>query len=359
MKIGFGIHGPRLTDQTLRFARQIGVSDVVAHLVGGRPTDSIEKLLSAPGFTTYRDDPRYTLDGLTAVKAQIESHGLRLFAVENFEPADWYDVLLDGPRRDEQMVTVSRIVQHLGQLQVPTMGYNFSIAGVWGRPDTPSARGGAMSATFSHTPQTPIPKGMVWNAVYDQELYEHSSRTGDYLDPISVDQLWDRYARFLREIVPVAEQAGVVMALHPDDPPLETLRGTPRLVWRGELYERVLGIVDSPNNAMEFCVGTLSEMPDQDIYEIVERFVATGRIQYVHLRNVVGRVPDYREAFIDEGYVDLQRILGILRDGGFDGVVIPDHTPHPDTSSSWETGMAYAVGWIRASLRSLKALDDD
>lgn len=188
-----------------------------------------------------------------------------------------------------------------------------------------------MSATYANTPQTPIPipKGMVWNAVYDEAWYERSERAGAYLDPITVDALWDRYSRFLREIVPVAEEAGVTMALHPDDPPLPTLRDTPRLVWRGELYERVLSTVDSPSNAMEFCVGTLSEMPDQDIYEIVERFVGTGRIQYVHLRNVVGRVPDYREAFIDEGYVDLQRVLAILRDGGFDGVVIPDHTPHP------------------------------
>lgn len=358
MKVGFGIHGPRLTDRTLRFARQIGATQIVAHIVGGRTTDSIEKLLGAPGFTTYGDDPRYTLDGLVAIKQQVEAHDLQLFAIENFEPADWYDVLLDGPKRAEQMETVKRIVRDVGAVGISTMGYNFSIAGVWGRPDTSAARGGAVSATFANTAQTPIPKGMVWNSVYDDELYERSVRDGDHLEPITSAQLWDRYSRFLQEIVPVAEQAGVTMALHPDDPPLETLRGTPRLVWRGELYDRVLGIVDSPHNAMEFCVGTLSEMPDQDIYEIVERFVATGRIRYVHLRNVAGRVPDYRETFIDDGDIDLQRVLGILRDGGFDGVVIPDHTPHPDTSSPWETGMAYAVGWIRASLRALNALDD-
>jgi mannonate dehydratase len=358
MKVGFGIHGPRLTDATLSFARQIGATQIVAHIVGGRPTDSFEKLMSAPGFTTYGDDPRYTLEGLREIKAQVESHDLQLFSIENFEPADWYDVLLDGPERDQQMANISQIVRNVGAAGIPTMGYNFSIAGVWGRPDAPTARGGAMSATYDDTPQTPIPKGMVWNAVYDQELYDRSLASGDYLNPITSDELWDRYARFLREIVPVAEEAKVTMALHPDDPPLETLRGTPRLVWRGDLYDRVLGLSDSPRNAMEFCVGTLSEMPDQDIYEIVERFVATGRIQYVHLRNISGRVPHYRETFIDDGDTDLQRILAILRDGGYDGVVIPDHTPHPSTSSPWETGMAYAVGWIRASLRSLGALED-
>ena len=358
MKVGFGIHGPRMTDRTLNFARQIGATHIVAHIVGGRPTDSMEKLLDAPGITTYADDPRYSREGLAELRAQVESHGLELFAVENFEPADWHDVLLDGPRRDEQMETVKRIVRDLGANGITTMGYNFSIAGVWGRPNAPTARGGAMAATYADTPQTPIPRGMVWNAVYDAELYERSVRDGHFLAPISSDQLWDRYRRFLREIVPVAEEAGVTMALHPDDPPLETLRGTPRLVWRADLYDRVLEAVDSSNNAMEFCVGTLSEMPDQDIYEVVERFVATGRIRYVHLRNVAGRVPDCHETFVDEGYVDLQRVLRILHDGGFDGVVIPDHTPHPDTTSPWETGMAYAMGWIRSSLRSIDALDD-
>jgi mannonate dehydratase len=225
-----------------------------------------------------------------------------------------------------------------------------------GAPCCPSA-GAALSSTYDHTPQSPIPKGMVWNAVYDRELYERSERDGDYLDPISSEQLWDRYSRFLREIVPVAEESRVVMALHPDDPPLEEVRGTPRLIHRGALYDRMLGIVDSPANAMEFCVGTLSEMPDQDIYEVVEHFVSTGRIQYVHLRNVLGRVPQYHETFLDDGYVDMQRILRILKEGGFDGVVIPDHTPFVSTSSPWHTGMAWALGWIRASLRAIDALD--
>ena len=222
----------------------------------------------------------------------------------------------------------------------------------------PIGRGGALSSTYDHTVETPIPKGMVWNCVYDKELYERSLLNGDYLEPISSEQLWDRYSRFLREIIPVAEEAGVVMALHPDDPPLAELRGTPRLIHRGALYDRMLGIVESSTNAMEFCVGTLSEMPDQDIYQVVEHFVSTGRIQYVHLRNVLGRVPQYNETFLDDGYVDMQRILRILKDGGFDGVVIPDHTPFVSTSSPWHTGMAWALGWIRASLRAIDALDD-
>jgi mannonate dehydratase len=358
MKVGLGIPGVLFTDENLAFARQVGATHIVAHFVGGRPGDSIEELQKLPGFATYADDERYTLEGIRAAKAQVNAAGLELFSVENFEPADWYDVLLDGPLRDVQMQRVKDVVRNVGANGIPTMGYNFSIAGVWGRPMAPSARGGAMSATYANTPQTPIPKGMVWNAVYDQELYDRSVRDGDYLEPISSEQLWDRYTRFLNEIIPVAEEAGVTMALHPDDPPLEVLRDTPRLIFRAELYDRMLGLSSSSANAMEFCVGTLSEMPDQDIYEVVEKYVATGRIQYVHLRNVVGRVPDYRESFIDDGYVDMQRILRILHEGGFDGVVIPDHTPFPTCDAPWHAGMAYALGWIRASMKAIGALDE-
>jgi mannonate dehydratase len=357
MKVGLSIPGLLQTEETFAFARQMGVTHVVAHIVGGKPGMTLDDALRGPGFPTFADDERYSLDGLLRLKSQVNDAGMELFAIENFEAADWYDVLLDGPKRDEQMVRVKQIVRDVGAAGISTMGYNFSIAGVWGRPMLPIGRGGALSSTYDSTVETPIPKGMVWNCVYDTELYERSVATNDFIDPISSDQLWDRYTRFLREIAPVADEAGVVMALHPDDPPLAELRGTPRLIHRGALYDRMLGIVDSPVNAMEFCVGTLSEMPDQDIYEIVEHFVATGRIRYVHLRNVLGRVPQYNETFLDDGYVDMQRILRILRDGGFDGVVIPDHTPFVSTSSPWHTGMAWALGWIRASLRAIDALD--
>ncbi|WP_208321885.1 mannonate dehydratase [Paramicrobacterium chengjingii] len=358
MKVGLSIPGALQTKETFAFARQMGVTHIVAHIVGGKPGMSFDEILAGPGFPTYANDERYSLDGLLSLKEQVESSGMELFAIENFEPADWYDVLLDGPKRNEQMERVKEVVRNVGSAGIPTMGYNFSIAGVWGRPMLPNERGGALSSTYDNTVQTPIPKGMVWNAVYDQGLYERSVHNEDFIDPISADQLWDRYSRFLREIIPVAEHAGVVMALHPDDPPLEELRDSPRLIHRGHLYDRMLRIVDTPANSLEFCVGTLSEMPDQDIYEVVEHFVATGRIQYVHLRNVAGRVPQYRETFLDDGYVDMQRILRILKNGGFDGVVIPDHTPFVSTSSPWHTGMAWALGWIRASMRAIDALDE-
>ncbi len=355
MKLGLGIPGALLDDDTLRFAAQAGATHIVAHFPGGRVGDDIAALASGLWHSTAGDS-RWEYEELVALRERVEAQGLVLEAIENFAPADWYDVLLDGPRREEQMERVLQVIREVGRAGIPTMGYNFSIAGVWGRPNRPSARGGAPSATFGVIEQTPIPRGMVWNMVYDEQLYAASVRDGDFIDSVSQEQLWDRYTRFLNEAVPVAEQAGVVLALHPDDPPLPELRGTARLVYEASIYDRVLAANPSTSNAMEFCVGTLSEIPDDDIYNVVERYCATGRIRYVHLRNVHGHVPEYHETFIDDGDVDMKRILRILHDGGFDGVVIPDHTPSMSTSSPWHTGMAFALGWISASLQEVGAL---
>ena len=144
------------------------------------------------------------------------------------------------------------------------------------------------------------------------------------------------------------------MALHPDDPPLPDLRGTARLVYHPDFFQRVLDLAPSPMNAIEFCVGTVSEMAGADVYAAVDRYSKTGRIAYVHLRNVCGRVPRYHETFIDDGDTDMLRVLRILHANGFDGVIIPDHTPLLECAAPWHAGMAYALGWMRASITALE-----
>jgi mannonate dehydratase len=105
---------------------------------------------------------------------------------------------------------------------------------------------------------------------------------------------------------------------------------------------------------LELCVGTLAEMTEGDIYDAVDHYSKQGKIAYIHLRNVVGKVPTYRETFIDEGDVDMLRILTILANNNFDGVVIPDHTPQMTCSSPWHAGMAHTIGFILAATAMLK-----
>ena len=221
---------------------------------------------------------------------------------------------------------------------------------MWGRVEGDFARGHAKSVGFvsNLAPQeTPIPNGTVWNMIYDPD-----APAGTVPD-VTAEQIWQRLSDFLRELVPVAEESGVRLAAHPDDPPLPSLRGTARLVYHPDLFQKLLDVVPSYNNSLEFCLGTISEMRQGDVYEAVDRYSKQGNIAYVHFRNVHGKVPDYHEVFVDEGDMDMYRILQILHKNNYDGVLIPDHTPQMTCAAPWHAGMAYALGWMRAAMASL------
>ena len=342
-----------LTPENFRFARQAGATHIVAHLVDYFSGGVIHGTDETRHWGVTRNRPLWSEPELRALKAAVNAEGLTLEAIENFDPSHWHDVLLDGPRRSEQMEGLKEIIRRMGRVGIPIMGYNFSIAGVWGHVEAPHARGGAVAVGFSATNgprQTPIPRGQVWNMCYDPD-----APAGD-IGEVTSAQLWDRFERFLRELVPVAEEAGVRLAAHPDDPPMPTLRDTARLVYQPHLYERLLGVVPSPANALEFCLGSLQEMTDGDVYEAIRRYGPRDAIAYVHCRNVRGKVPEYREVFIDEGDLDVVRALRTLHEVGFQGVVIPDHTPRMECDAPWHAGMAHALGYLSAALRSIDAL---
>jgi mannonate dehydratase len=195
---------------------------------------------------------------------------------------------------------------------------------------------------------TPMPRGMVWNMIYDRHAGEGTVPATDH------EELWRRLGDFLDAIIPVAEEAGVTMAAHPDDPPMPTMRGQPRLVYQPALYQRLLDRKPSPSNALEFCLGSLAEMTEGDIYSAVDQYSRQKRLAYVHFRNVTGKVPYYRETFVDDGAIDMVRVLEILRENGFDGVLIPDHTPQMTCDAPWHAGMAYALGYMRGALQALE-----
>jgi mannonate dehydratase len=111
----------------------------------------------------------------------------------------------------------------------------------------------------------------------------------------------------------------------------------------------LIDAVPSPSNNLELCVGTIAEMTEGDVYDAVDRYSRQGKIAYIHLRNVTGKVPTYRETFIDEGDVDMIRILSILARNNFDGVIIPDHTPQMSCPAPWHAGMAHTIGFILAA----------
>jgi len=354
MKLGLGLYRHMLTPENFRFAKQAGATHIVAHWVDY--FSGSVKIPETDGAKNWGvSDNRgklWTYEELRDLKRAVNAEGLELAAIENLDPSHWYDILLDGPAKQQQLEDIKTIVRRMGQAGIPCLGYNFSIAGVWGHVQGPFARGGAESVAFlgdKGPKQTPIPKGQVWNMTYAPE-----ATAGD-IGTVSTEQLWQRLGDFLTALVPVAEEAGVRLAAHPDDPPMPTLRGTARLVYQPNLYQKLLDIYPSHYNALEFCQGTIAEMSEGDVYEAIDKYSKQGNIAYVHFRNVHGKVPDYHEVFADEGDVDFVRCMRIYRKNGFDGVMIPDHTPQMTCAASWHAGMAWALGYMRGIIATLEA----
>jgi mannonate dehydratase len=344
-----------LNDEYYSFAVQAGCTHVIAHLVdyfkqgaanpaNNQPTGAKDQPWGVAG------DPEqlWTAEELIKLRKHVESAGLKLEAIENLDPAHWHDILLDGPKRTLHIRNVQAILRAMGEAGIPTLGYNFSLAGVSGRVSGPYGRGGAISVGMDGPVDTPIPNGTVWNMIYDQ-----NAQPG-FLLSISRDELWRRLERFLDEVLPVAEKAGVRMAAHPDDPPMPTVRQQPRLVYQPGMYQRLINISSSPSNMLECCLGTLAEMTDEGFYEAVDAYSKQKRIAYIHFRNVSGKVPHYHETFIDDGEIDMIRVLAILYKNKFDGVLIPDHSPQMTCSAPWHAGMAHTLGFIRAITMALE-----
>jgi mannonate dehydratase len=338
MKLGLGLYDGMVTEENLTFAKQMSATHIVAHL----PT---EKTLSSTkeGVWSYEE--------LRDFRQFVDRSGLTLEAIENFPPNFWDQILLDGPDKAAQMEKLKKTIRNMGKAGIPVMGYYFSLAGVWGRVWGPYARGGARAVGYiaAEAPeQTPIPHGEIWGI-----KYMDNPPPGD-IGTVTREQMWDRLTYFLENLAPVAEEAGVRLAAHPDDPPLRELRQTGRLITHPDDYQRLLDIVPSHSNGLEFCQGTIAEMPGGDVYAAIGKYAPTGRICYVHFRNVQGKAPNYKEVFLDEGDVDMVEALRIYRAANFEGVMIPDHTPHTACAAPWHAGMAYALGYMRSAITMLE-----
>jgi len=193
----------------------------------------------------------------------------------------------------------------------------------------------------------PMPRAMVWDMIYDRNT------PTDVVPSATSEELWQRLEVFLVAVIPVAEEAGVTLAAHPDDPPLQAVHGQPRLVYQPRLYQKLIDLKPTRRNALEFCVGTLAEMTEGDICEVADTYSRQGKLACAHLRSVCGKAPTCKETFIDEGDVDVLRVLSILKRNGFTGVIIPDRAPQLSCAAPWHSGMAYALGYLRAGIQAV------
>ncbi|NKB67478.1 MAG: TIM barrel protein [Candidatus Latescibacteria bacterium] len=276
------------------------------------------------------DDGAAVEDYLRQMKKRTESHGLKL---QNIALTGPDDVTLARPGRDAKIEQWVQVLRAMGRVGVPTLGYNFKPIGNFRTPAT-SGRGGAQYSTFVYDD-------------YRQNVPSHPDKQ------IGEESMWAHMAYFLERIVPVAQEEGVTLALHPDDPPRpEPMAGAARIVSTLDQYERIFALQSAPANAMLFCQGCVTEM-GVDVYGAIRRMGAQGRICYVHFRNVRGTPDSFQEVFVDEGDVDMYEAMRIYREVGFEGPFMMDHTPGIPQDAEGRQGHAFATGFIRAMIQSV------
>jgi mannonate dehydratase len=316
MRPGFGQFNVA-TPEYLQFAAQFGATDV---------------LLNTP---LLPGGDRWELVDLVKLRVTIEQWGLKLSALENV-PSHFYDqIMLGGPRRDEQIENMIYTVRNIARAGIPIFGYNWMPSHVWRTPPE-AIRGNAVATAYDHAlgEQFPPTHGRV------------------YTD----DEMWSNLEHWIRIITPIAEEEGIRLGIHPCDPPVAMLGGVPQLLRNFAAYKRLVEIYPSDSNAIEFCQGTMAEMEDDvDIYEKIRYFGSRNKILYVHFRNVSGTVPKFHEEFVNTGYVDMYKAMQIYSEVGFDGFFIDDHVPQTFQDTPWgHRGRAFANGYIQGLIEAVQ-----
>ena len=318
MRAGFGQFNTP-TPEFLRFAAQYGVKDV---------------LLAQPQIPDAGG--KWAVSDLVKMRIQVENEGLRLMAIENVPLTFYQEIIVGGPNRERQIENMVETIRNIGAAGIPIFGYHWMPSHVW-RSQPAIIRGGALATAFDNAEAQKMP---------NTHGREHTE-----------EEMWERLEEWIRIITPIAEEAGVRCGIHPCDPPVEKLGGIPMLFRSFDAYKRLIEIVDSPSNGIEFCQGTFSEMEDAangGIYDMIRYFGERKKILYVHFRNVSGTVPKFHEEFINTGHVDMYKAMKIYHEVGYDSFFIDDHVPQTFEDTPWgHRGRAFANGYIQAMIEAV------
>jgi len=337
IRVGVG-HIRRPDEERLRLFKQLGVNDVSIEF------NAAPRMLGLNGFYNQKrnEDPivRAGEDGpilpkLIQVRRWIEEEGLRLAAVEGFPGCSTETVMYGREGMEDELERLKQSVRAVGRAGISVLGYDWSPYGVGRTSVGTKWRGGAKVTEYRGSDLGP--------------------RTRDAPE-LSADELWENYERFLDAVLPVAEEVGVKLALHPNDPPIEEFDGTPFLHTTIDGFDRTMELVPSDNHGVTLGIGTWSAS-EEDVFEVIDYFGSQDKIFYVHFRDVEGTVPSFHETFIDEGNHDAFELLRALDEVGYEGIVIPDHVPQVAGDTDWgHRSRAFTVGYLRAAL---DAIDGD
>ncbi|MCU0226101.1 MAG: mannonate dehydratase [Bryobacterales bacterium] len=274
---------------------------------------------------------------LRSIREELQREGLIFAGVES-HPVPAERIKLGLPGREAELENYLAVIRALGDLDVRLLCYNWMAGLGWYRTrvDVPE-RGGALVSEFS------------LDAARAQGLTEWGV--------VDEARVWASLEWFLRAALPVAEQAGVRMALHPDDPPVSPLRGIGRILTSADAFRRVLAMDPRPVNGITFCQANFRLM-GEDIQTLAREWCSAGRVFFVHYRDVVGAPQQFRETFHDNGPSDMAGMLRIYHEAGFAGPIRPDHAPTLEGEDNLQPGYAmggkvFAVGYMKGVMDAL------
>ena len=307
------------SDSQLRFIQQMGVTDVVTSL-------RAEERGDVWGF-----------EPMLRLRKKVEDAGLTLSVFEGIPVPDRAKLGLPG--RDEDIDNYCESLRNMGRVGIPVVCYNWMVAFGWLRTSTTTpVRGGAVATTYDHEEMQRGP------------LTEHGE--------VGEDLLWKALEYFLKAVVPVAEESGVKLAMHPCDPPLSPIRGIGRIMTSPENFQRLIDLVPSPNNGLTFCQGCFTEM-GVDIAATIHDFGNQGKIFFSHFRNLNGTAAKFTEQFHDDGQQDMYVAMKAYYDAGVEGSIRPDHAPTMEGDDNSHPGYALqgrllAVGYMRGLMEAIE-----
>jgi mannonate dehydratase len=312
-KIAHRLNARSITDDDLLFLKQIGLRWVRLEF----------------------EDADIPFDALHAEQQRYARFGMRIFScVHSAYRSE--AIQLGLPGRDQKIETYCRFLRDMGRLEIPVASYDFHPANTYTTKMVEHR--GYITREFDLADF----RGRVEKQKFDREY--------------SADDIWANYTYFMKAVLPVAEQAGVKLALHPDDPPLAKMNGVAKIFTHYDGYRRAEQIAGGSRAwGLTFCVGTWSEggtAMGKSVIEMIRDFGGRGKILEVHFRNVSAPLPHFVETLPDEGYVDMYQVMQELRKVRFNGAAEPDHVPRlAGDSGVLRAGTAYCIAYMRALLR--------
>lgn len=315
--------GSNFTDEDLAFAQQLGVQ-YVSIWVGGEEA---------------------TAENFKRLKARVEAAGLKVWNIGNRDVHNMEEVTLNLPGRDQKIEQYLQYLRNIAEAGIYYTTYAHMGNGIWSTGREPT-RGGAMARAFDLAKAT---SGW-WNGKEFRGPLTHGRQ-------YSEQELWENYTYFIRKVVPVAEELGIRIGIHPDDPPVYPLGGVPRCIFGTfEGFKRALEIANSPNIGVCLCVGCWLEggqamgcSPE----EAIRYFGRQGKLFKIHFRNVSSPLPHFVETFVDAGYKDMYLVMKAIREVDFDGVIIADHVPQ--MVGGPRTAWAHAIAYIKCLVDRVNA----